>query len=101
MDLEHVEPVQSLTRGRRSRTRGRLAVAIPGVLLIGVVAVGVIGRVSAPNVPQEIAVVPDRATPAPAPPSSVPDPIIEPPELDADGFPIRTIGLSVLSVDET
>ena len=102
MDLEHVEPVQSLTPGRGSRTRGRLAVAIPGVLLVGVVVTGVLGRLTPPpSVSPEIAVVRDPATPAPAPPSSAPDAIIEPPELDAGGFPIHTIGLSVLSVDET
>jgi hypothetical protein len=102
MDLEHVEPVQSLTRDRRSRTRGRMAVAIPVALLLGVIAFGVLGRAApAPPEQPDVALVPQPVTPEPAPPSSIAEPIVEPPELDDDGFPVTTIGLHVLGVDET
>lgn len=101
MDLEHVEPVQSLTLDRGSRTGGRVAVAIPVVLLVGVIAFGILGRSTpAPPDQPEVAVVPEARTPPPVP-TAEPGLIIEPPEVDGEGFPLHTIGLSVLSVDET
>lgn len=102
MDHEHVEPVQSLNAGRGSRTRSGIAVAIPVAVLLVVAGFGALGRVAppAPPVRPDVAVIPEPVSP---PPDASGDPatIIDPPVLDADGFPVHTIGLTVLSVDET
>jgi hypothetical protein len=98
MDLERVQPVQSLTPDGPSRARSVLTMALPLVALVAVVLAGVAGR-SAEDRPDRVA----EATSPSSPRTSAPRPT--PPEdlaaLAAAGFPTDTIGLPVRSVGAT
>ena len=96
MHPEHVEPVQSLASGRRSRARTLAAVAVPIVLLGGLIGSAMLGEVKPPaDEPSPAVAV--AATDAPAEPSVAP----EANALRAAGFPTRALGLPVHSVAST
>ncbi len=100
MDHQHVQPVQSLTPEGRSRRRTLATVALPVVLLLGVVLTGVLGKTPPAPEPPPIA---DVRTPRPETTPVVAEPTIEPDivPVSTGTFPRRTIGLAVHSVDET
>jgi hypothetical protein len=96
MHPEHVEPVQSLASGRRSRARTLAAVAVPIVLLVGLIGSAMLGEVKPPaDEPSPAVAV--AATDAPPEPSVAP----EVNALHAAGFPTRALGLPVHSVAST
>lgn len=106
MDLEHVQPVQSLTPDRRSRRRTVVTAAIPVVVLVAVVAAGSLGNA----VPDRFDTPPDaiaQLTPSPDPTASPP---VAPDEvalrrdvvaIHDGGYPLRALGLTVRSVART
>jgi len=101
MDVEHVQPVRSLTLDSASRTRTLIAVAIPIALFVGVVATGALGRTAVgpgPDGSDAVAVVPDRSA-VDAEPSNRRTP--SPADLAVAGFPDQIIGLEVRTVSET
>jgi hypothetical protein len=96
MDPEHVEPVQSLASGRRSRTRTVAAAAIPIVLLVGLIGSAMLGEVKPPADDPSPAVAADASEP-PAEDTAAP----EAAALRSAGFPTRALGLPVHSVAST
>jgi hypothetical protein len=102
MDLEHIQPVQSLTPDPRSRARTLIVAALPVVLLVGLVTAGILGREDDEG-PGVGLVAAETADPAPAPPSAGPSatPDLAASDPSVAGFPTETIGLRVHSVDET
>jgi hypothetical protein len=96
-----IEPVGPDQRGRFGRARTLAAIALPLVMLVGVVATGVLGRD-----PGAVATVADDVSASTTP--SVPGTSVGPPEpsastaLEADvDFPSRVLGLPVRSVEGT
>jgi hypothetical protein len=99
MDLEHVQPVQSLTPDARSRARTVVAASVPVVLLVVIVAAAWYAPGSADPAGPRTTNGPPRAAIANESPTA-----LEPPDragLVAAGFPGRALGLPVHSVAET
>jgi hypothetical protein len=102
MKVEHVQPVQSLSPQRHAAVRTWLAVAIPIVALLVVVAGGLLGR--APEArPVPVAIAEASSAPSSAIPSRtrLPDRPSVVVDLAAAGFPSDTLGLPVRSVAAT
>src|SRR5262245_5345966 len=100
MDVEHVEPVQALDSGRRSRARRIATAALPAVFLVAVVVTAMIGQEGRPDATatddgRAAAVASDIATPPPE--TLAPEQVA----LREAGFPTRALGLQVRSVAET
>jgi hypothetical protein len=100
MDLEHVQPVQSLTPRGQSRARTLATAMLPVVLLGGVIGFGILGQGQGePDGPErradsEESTRPGRSDgPGPSGPAAL--------EGGAAGFPQQALDLPVRSVDET
>src|SRR5262245_57932785 len=96
MHPEHVEPVQSLESGRRSRARTAAAAAIPIVLLVGLIGSAMLGEAKPSAVDPSPAVAAAESD-APSEASVAPDIAA----LRSAGFPTRALGLPVHSVAST
>lgn len=89
-----IEPVPTTTSSRHRRAAARLALAIPVVLFAGVVAVGVLGRSTAPSPQRPAIAVPAATEPAPLvalaseAPRRTPPP---PPPAEVDGLAVRVV----------
>ena len=99
MDLEHVQPVRSLTPDGSSRARNVVAVAFPILALVFVVGAGIAGRSADDDGRPNIA----EANASPSARASTPRPTRDEDSatLIATGFPTDAIGLPVGSVRAT
>ena len=105
MNVDHVQPVETVAPGRGARWHTWLAVALPLVVLVTVATGGVLGGAADPadggGAAGPIGAVrptPAVSNPAVATPSEAPDPLsLELP----DGFPTDAVGLPVRSVAAT
>lgn len=91
-----VEPVRTGPAGPFRRLAGTLAVALPFVVLVGVVGVGIAGRASS----DEEAARPALALASPAPVEPSPAPSADPGLARPVAFPDSTLGLPVVGVAE-
>ena len=98
MNLEHVQPIESLTPRRRAVLRTWFAAAVPIAVLVAVVAAGVLGGGDGNDRP---AVAVASAQPTPTVPSG-----LRPSEAPAvaradppDGFPSDAVGAPILGID--
>jgi hypothetical protein len=99
MDLEHVQPVQSLTPHGRSRTRTRVAATLPVVLLAAVVGLAILGQDGGDDAERAARATGEPPARGTAAPPSRPAPV--PDEPVAGRFPALALDLPVGAVAET